>query len=362
VSEGDNPEGPYTLNGPMETDGWCIDMTVLQHNDNLYAIWSGWDEPGSDRQFLYIAPMSDPVTISGPRVQICCNDTYMWELTEPNENGKGLNEGPQILQRGGKTFLLYSCGASWWPTYKLGRLELVDDDPLQPSSWAKAPEPAFQSTALTTGVGHSSFVKAKGADDEWWHVYHVKNSPEKGWDRTVFIMPFKWTEYGYPNLSVPVGRGIPVSLPSGDETPTLKVGSYNIRSDSREEGRRFLSVNSEGTTVDLWEEAGDHQKWIVSPAKGLRGVVSIRCDAEVADDRKFLSTNNDGSVVDLWTGFGANQSWVIQGKAGSDGLFSIRLLANKAGPKAFLSANEDGSVVDLWTEVGENQLWKFEAC
>ncbi len=36
-----------------------------------------------------------------------------------------VNEGPQILAHVGRTLLLYSCGAAWLPTYKLGLLELT---------------------------------------------------------------------------------------------------------------------------------------------------------------------------------------------------------------------------------------------
>ena len=70
------------------------------------------------------------------RVRICGNCDYGWENTEAGGGGKGLNEGPQVLQHAGQTHVVYSCGASWAPTYKLGMLTLVRQAaPLEPASW-----------------------------------------------------------------------------------------------------------------------------------------------------------------------------------------------------------------------------------
>ncbi|RYD24761.1 MAG: glycosyl hydrolase family 43, partial [Verrucomicrobiaceae bacterium] len=112
-----DPLGPYEIHGPLATgdgaDGkspniWAIDMTVLEHAGKRYAIWSGWDKPGTDKQFLYIAPMKNPYELAGPRVLLTDNDTYLWERTEEREGSRGLNEGPQILKHGDKTFITYS--------------------------------------------------------------------------------------------------------------------------------------------------------------------------------------------------------------------------------------------------------------
>ena len=59
--------------------------------------------------------------------------------------GRGLNEAPQVLQRNGRTFIVYSCSASWQPSYKLGLLALrPGGDPLNPADWTKHPQPVFQ--------------------------------------------------------------------------------------------------------------------------------------------------------------------------------------------------------------------------
>ena len=221
-----DPLGDYELVGPLATgdgdDGrspnvWAIDMTVLELGGKRYAIWSGWDEPGSDRQYLYIAPMATPTQLAGPRVRICDNDDYLWERIEPEESKRGLHEAPQVFQTRQQTALVYSSGASWLPTYKLGMLELVGDDPLEPSSWKKRPRPVFAGTQQVNGVGHSCFVKSLDGK-EWWHVFHAKRDREPGWRRAVFVQPMQVGKKGFPLLGRPIPGGEAQSRPSGDST------------------------------------------------------------------------------------------------------------------------------------------------
>ncbi len=234
-----DPIGTWTLHGPLATgakpDGnsppiWAIDMTILDQGGVRYAVWSGWDTPDSDRQFLYIAKMATPLTLTGPRVRICGNDDYLWERTEETAESRGLNEGPQVLQHAGRTFLLYSCGAAWLPTYKLGLLELTGRDPLDPASWRKHPHPVFQSTAQTLGVGHSCFVNPTPlphptanlrppppASSPWWHIYHAKRDRAPGWPRDVFLQPFHFDPTGFPDFGQPLAPGshLPIPIESG---------------------------------------------------------------------------------------------------------------------------------------------------
>ncbi len=226
VSKTVDPLGQYELRGPFltgdamaENNGstpspnlWAIDMTVLEHGGLRYAIWSGWDRAGSDQQYLYIAPMKSPVELAGPRVRLCENDDFPWEFTEDDGNGRGLNEAPQVLTNEGRTFVTYSCGASWLPTYKLGLLELMGDDPLDPNSWVKTSQPVFESTPQTYGVGHSCFVWSPDGK-KLWHVYHAKQDRDPGWRRSVFVQPMTFSEKdGRPDFGRPIGEGVPQQM------------------------------------------------------------------------------------------------------------------------------------------------------
>lgn len=216
-SKTSDPTGEYELIGPLYTgddperkgaNRWAIDMTIFHHKNQLYAVWSGW-QGEKDEQHLFIAAMSNPWTISSARVRLCENDDYLWERTEEKESSRGLHEGPQVLQRQGCTFLVYSCGASWLPTYKLGLLELVGDDPMDSTSWKKHPRPVFQSTETVFGVGHACFIvdNADAAHPGHWIVYHAKRNRHPNWLRDVFIQPFQFDAEGFPVFGAPLERG-----------------------------------------------------------------------------------------------------------------------------------------------------------
>ncbi|MEJ7630586.1 MAG: glycoside hydrolase family 43 protein [Nocardioidaceae bacterium] len=232
-SESDDPLGDYVLYGPLQTGEsaepgadniWSIDMTVLELAGRRYAIWSGWPEPGRNQQDLYIAPMESPVRIGGDRVLLCKPGAYAWERIDETPQSKALAEGPQVLQRGDRTFLVYSCAASWLPSYKMGLLELVGDDPLDPAGWKRLPTPLFQSNDATYGVGHACYTTSPDGRD-WWHIFHAKRDREPGWRRALYAQPMRWRADGTPDLGQPVPAGAPVPIPSGTpdhDVPTAR--------------------------------------------------------------------------------------------------------------------------------------------
>jgi GH43 family beta-xylosidase len=262
-SEGSDPLGPYKLHGPFATgegkDGkspniWAIDMVAFKSGGKLYAIWSGWDKPGSDQQYLYIAPMKSPVELSGPRVLLAKNDTYLWERTEEKEGTRGLAEGPQILEHEGRTFLIYSTAASWLPTYKLGLMELTGKDPLDPASWKKHAEPVFRSTDKTFGTGHGGFVKSPDGK-EWWHVYHAKRDRGGNWKRSIFAQPFTF-KAGFPDFGQPVAPGSSIERPSGEKLPSPKLPVAATFREAKDLApfsyyghQQFLAVTKEGVEL-----------------------------------------------------------------------------------------------------------------
>src|SRR5215207_4654552 len=82
-----DPMGPYTYKARIfdpANDGWAIDGSIMQMNDQLYFLFSSWT---GDYQMLYIAPMSNPWTISGPRVLLTQSE-FDWE-----KSGLNVTEG-----------------------------------------------------------------------------------------------------------------------------------------------------------------------------------------------------------------------------------------------------------------------------
>lgn len=205
----DDPQGAYQCKGCLETQGWAIDLTVFEHEGRMYATWSGWPGAANGKQNLYIAPMSNPWTISGDRVLLTTPD-YAWEKVEMH-----ICEGPQVLQRHGKLFVIYSASGSWTPDYCLGMLEFEGDDVLNPSNWKKWDAPVFKKTAKVWGVGHCSFVQSPdGLED--WILFHAKTRKKSGWnDRNVHAQRFTWTEAGYPVFGAPIEAGSEIARPSG---------------------------------------------------------------------------------------------------------------------------------------------------
>lgn len=224
-SEGSDPFGPYhhpegTYYGQITdpTNKWAIDGTVLELNDQLYFVWSGWEGDVNVSQQLYIAPMSNPWTISGDRVEIS-RPELDWEL-----NGTPfINEGPQVLKnKKGQVFIVYSASGSWTNDYCLGMLTLTGDNPLNKDGWVKKPEPVFQKNPSVGvfGPGHNSFVKSPDGKEDWI-VYHAAKFSGAGWNRNVRMQKFEWNKDGTPNFGVPVSVETLQRVPSGESEGRL---------------------------------------------------------------------------------------------------------------------------------------------
>ena len=223
-SAGGDPQGAYEDLGMLYTGDdvagrtdpkWAIDLTVGRIGTQLYAVWSGWESNNvtTDRtpQHLYIAKMSDPVTISSNRIKLSSPEAP-WEIgTELN-----LQEGPEFLEHAGHTFIIYSTRESWLPAYKLGQLGLASAtaDPMDPASWQKS-GPVFAGTSNVYGVGHASFTTSPDGTEDWI-VYHSKISTTPGWDRDIRIQKFGWNADGSPSFGTPVPAGQPLAVPSGE--------------------------------------------------------------------------------------------------------------------------------------------------
>jgi GH43 family beta-xylosidase len=213
----DSPLGRYEALGPVADpshDVWAIDLTVFPHEGALYGVWSGWEGPDDGfPQNLYIAPMSDPCTISGER-RCLSRPEHGWEMSVAP-----VNEGPEVIRHpgSGRLFMLFAADASWTQAYKTGLLEWDGGDVADPASWHKLPRPFF------TGGGHGCVVDTPAGARL---VYHRKLSGDPGWaDREIRSAPLEWRADGYPAVRLTSPTGAP-STPSGGGAAGMASGGY----------------------------------------------------------------------------------------------------------------------------------------
>lgn len=224
VNENADPmKGKWEFKGKVgdATDKWAIDGDVFEHNGQLYMIWAGWQGDVNFEQDIYIAKMKDPLTIEGERVRIS-TPTYQWEkygdLNDPNNPPHvDVNEGPQILKRNNRLFIVYSASGCWTEFYALGLLSFTGKENLLDSTaWKKSAQPVFKASKKN-GVyapGHNSFFKSPSGKEDWI-LYHANSQPNQGCGR--FRSPraqkFTWKKDGTPYFGEPVKAGVPIAAP-----------------------------------------------------------------------------------------------------------------------------------------------------
>ncbi|WP_339278755.1 family 43 glycosylhydrolase [Paenibacillus sp. FSL W8-1187] len=212
----DDPMGEYAFKGKIadETDKWAIDGLVMEHEERLYFIWSGWEGDVNEAQNTYIAPMSDPLTISGPRVLLSRPDLDWEKAGGPPY----INEGQSVLRRDGRVHIVYSGAGSWTPYYSIGALSLREGgDPLRAEDWSKHPKPllAPDAEAGVYGPGHNSFA-ASPDGTETWIVYHATSGESDGWaNRKARAAKVGWTADGLPDFGPPQPLEAAIEAPSG---------------------------------------------------------------------------------------------------------------------------------------------------
>jgi GH43 family beta-xylosidase len=207
-SEGTDPMGPYKYKGQLLND-WAIDGSVLVVGSKRYFLFSSWE---NSTQNVYIIAMSNPWTVTGNRTRITA-PTYAWE----KEGSNSVNEGPNTLYHGGRTFVTYSASQCADPGYKLGMLELTGSNPLDAAAWKKSGNPVFQTANGAYGSGHNGFFKSPDGTEDWI-VYHATTNANGscGTDRTTRVQKFTWNSDGTPNFGAPVSTSTDLAPPSGE--------------------------------------------------------------------------------------------------------------------------------------------------
>ncbi|GAA3779531.1 family 43 glycosylhydrolase [Streptomyces phyllanthi] len=359
-SEGSDPMGPYHYKNklkPTDSDPWLIDPSVMEVGGKLYMLGSGDAAPTTGTQNLTIAPMSNPYTVSGPLTNIS-QPTLSWE-----RSGGNVNEGAEVLQRNGKTFIVYSASGCWTPDYKLGQLELTGSDPLLASSWTKKSTPVFQrnDAAGVYGPGHNGFFTSPDGTENWI-VYHARNDTStNGCDnnRTTRAQKFTWNADGTPNFGTPVALGTTLAGPAGETaaTPT----AYTLV--NRNSGK-CLDVEggntADGTNIFQWTcNGGTNQKWRIEDlGNDTSRLVNVRTG-------KVMDTTNcataDGTDIRQWSWLNNNcQKFRLVYTATGDYVRIVNENSGKVADVANCSA-ADGADVRLWSWLNNNcQQWQLK--
>ena len=213
-SQSTSATGSYTDRGILFTNYWNIDGSVFNYSGQLYFICSG-RETSTASQKLYIAPMSNPYTLSGPLTLLSQPD-QSWE-----RNG-AVNEGPWAFQRNGRLFIVYSASGCWTDDYCLGLLTLTGTNILARTSWSKS-GPVFTKQPGAYGPGHNSVVTDSAG--QWWNIYHANNNPGERCSslRRIRAQRIYWDANNMPYFGAPVPTGSIVN-----EDPDFLAARYEL--------------------------------------------------------------------------------------------------------------------------------------
>ncbi|WP_343277439.1 family 43 glycosylhydrolase, partial [Ligaoa zhengdingensis] len=320
-SKTENPLEGFEFVGELapETERWAIDQTILEHEGKLYAIWSGWDGFENVDQRIYIAEMSDPMTIVGDRVELS-KPEYDWEKQGGTPH---INEGAQVVKSpDGTVNILYSASGSWSDDYCLGQLTLKEGgDPMNAADWVKSEEAVFEKNPAvkTYSTGHACFVKSPDGTEDYM-VYHATKESGQGWSgRGVRTQKFTWNEDGTPNLGEAIGYGSRVNLPSGTpiiereryeaEDAALANGAAAESTYNSSNGKKVTGLGSEGASATFTvnaKEAGSYKLYLGAATGSADAGLAVSVNGGEAMEKPVVAFNAgkvNGMISDNWVGY-----------------------------------------------------------
>ena len=184
VAIADRPEGPYQdhLGKPLvdrfhnkaqPIDQFCFKDTEGQH----YLIYGGW-------RHCNIAKLNDDFTGFTPFA-----DGQVFREITPEH----YVEGPFMLVRKGKYYLMWSEGGWTGPSYAVAYA--MADSVTGP--FKRIGKVLVQDPSIASGAGHHSVLKVPGEEDGWLIIYHRRPKGKRGaHDRVVCIDRMEFDENG----------------------------------------------------------------------------------------------------------------------------------------------------------------------
>jgi len=202
--EGQNPlSDPWAEMGHVSSPDefsftdFSLDMTVFEHGKNLYCVWAEKVSVGRKISNLYIARMSDPLTMETPQM-LLSSPSFDWE-----RHGFWVNEGPAFLKGEDKVFLTYSASDTG-PAYCMGMLWAdANADLMDISAWHRLNHPVLTTDAEKGlfGPGHNSFFRTP--EGKTLMAYHARpydeiiGDPLYDPNRHCYLMEIQWKN-GFP--------------------------------------------------------------------------------------------------------------------------------------------------------------------
>lgn len=217
VAVADLPTGPFVdvFNRPMFDFGYAaIDGHILIDDDERIYLYYARDcseniVEGRYESHLYVVELNADLISLRSQPLLLTRPEQEWELRSGPE--WFWNEGPFVLKRNGKYYLMYSANFYAGRDYSVGYA--VSEHPTGPFVKAAHNPVLFSTVPEISGPGHNS-VTSSPDGSELFIVYHIHTDPQKpSADRQVCIdrMGFREDRSMYVNGPTYTPQAIPLT-------------------------------------------------------------------------------------------------------------------------------------------------------
>ena len=257
VAEAAGPLGPFIVRRKFVDQ--AIDAHLFRDDDGkLYLYYV--QLPGFR---ITVQPMSRPMEPAG-EPKVILQPESDWE-----KRAGQVTEGPWMIKRQSRYYLLYSGSGADTPDYAVGYA--TAENPMGPFKRA-AHNPIVHRSEGLFGPGHGCAVQ--DADGQWWHVYHQKRTERVEWSRFIALDPLWFDQHGdlHSRATRDTQRPAPAAMKSSAsrqydpfiwQAETPRDCPFEP---SREwTGIEFLGVHSDFRFADTWYPSWAADDHLYSP-------------------------------------------------------------------------------------------------